>query len=417
MHIEYPVESVDREFSAVIKEFATHARLQGFRPGKAPLRLVRSKFAKQIREEVRDRLLPQGYKKALEQEGLRPVAVLDVEEDALQEGLGFAFHVMCDVPPVFELPTYKGLEIPVEKGEVTEDNVDAVLNQLRESEANYQDAARPVQEGDMVQVNYQGRCEKQPEKDQALAEVGVQKADAAWLLVDEKTYLPGFRDALLGQSPGAKIQVVSLYPDDFGHESLRGVEAIYDVDVLAVREKQLPEIDEAFLQRFKAESVEDLRRLVRESLEERAAAEARGKAREQIVRRLLSDTQLELPESEVQDETRETIYRMVRDVTSRGASEDELKQHKDELFESASRTAADRVKVRYILDRIAQAEEIDVTDAEFNEEVRGMAMQQRVEPEALRSYLREKNMVENVRQDVRGRKTLDFLYEQAVIVQ
>lgn len=417
LHIEFPAEIVNQEFSSVIGEFTRHATIQGFRPGKAPSRLVRTKFARQIREEVRDRLLPQGYRKALEQESLRPVAVLDLEEDPLKEGQGFAFHIMCDVPPVFELPPYKGVEVQGQAVEVDDEKVEAVLRELRESEATYADVDRPIQDGDLVQVNYQGRCEQEPEKEKALADVGVMNASAAWLLVDENTYLPGFHDALLGRKIGDKLQVVSHYPDDFGHESLRGVEALYEVDVLAVREKQLPEIDEKFLERFKLESEEELRKRLREDLESRATAQERSRQEQEILRRLLENTQLDLPESEVQNETRQAIYRMVRDVTTRGASEEELKENKDKIFESASRSAADRLKVRYILDRIADAEQIEVTDSELDREIMAMSMRQGVQMEKMRAHLREKNLTENVRQDLRAGKTLDFLVEQAVIVK
>ncbi len=417
LHIEFPADFVAQEFGAVVKQIAAHARVQGFRPGKAPPRLVRTKFARQIQEEVRDRLLPQGYRNALEQEGLRPVAILDLKEDPLKEGEGFAFHVMCDVPPVFELPTYKGVKVKKETPEVTEENLDAVFNQLLDAEATYEDVERPVQDQDMVEVNYSGRCEKEPDKEQALADVGVDKAEGAWLLVDANTYLPGFRDALVGRSVGEKVQVVSLYPEDFARESLRGVEVVYEVEILAVREKKLPEVNEAFLQRFKVESEEELRLLLREDLERRAADQDRRRIEQEILGHLLNQTELDLPESEVQDETRETIYRMVRDVTKRGVSEEVLKEQKEKLFESASRTAADQVKLRYILSRIADEEKIEVDDTELNQEIRVMAMRQQVQPEQLRGYLKEKNLMENVRQDLRNRKTAVFLVEQADLVE
>ena len=413
--IEIPAESVSEAYRNVTKEYASAVEIRGFRRGRAPTKVVRSKYAKQITEEVRDRLVPRGYQDALERENLQPVAVLSLDEPALRDGEVFAYTVTCDIPPDFELPSYKGIQLSKGETEVPEEAVDEALERVREQHASYTDVERGVAEGDLVQVNYQAAVDGKPLDDVAGAPTGLGEGEEFWVLAEEQAFLPGFSQGLLGKSAGEHVDIQVVFPDDHPQEALRGVTADYAVDVLVVRCKELPDLDQEFFEKLQVESEAQLREQIQEQLAHHYADADQRRMKGEIVARLLEDTDLELPESVVQDETRSSIYQMVRDITSQGMSEEDVQEHKEQIFERASQSAADKVKIRYILERIADAEDIRIEQDEFQQLVTRMAARQGVETGQFLSYLREQNMVENVREDMRAEKTMDFLLEQATI--
>jgi len=221
LNIEFPADAVSSAYKDVVKEYARGAQIQGFRKGKAPTNLVRAKYSKQIAEEVRDRLVPEGYQKALAQEKIHPVAVLNLEQADVQEGQAFNYSVLCDIPPDFELPTYKGIALKREESEVPEGALEEALDRLRDQHATYADVERPVEEGDLVQVNYSATVDGVALDEVAMTATGLGEASEFWVLAEEKAFLPGFSDGLQGKTAGESASLDVCFPDEFPQEALR----------------------------------------------------------------------------------------------------------------------------------------------------------------------------------------------------
>ena len=226
-------------------------------------------------------------------------------------------------------------------------------------------------------------------------------------------FLPEIGEAVIGKSAEDKLTVELTFPEDFGEEALKGQFATYEVVVKLVREKIPGELSEEKLTQIGVESPEKLKELIEKDLADQRERMDSSALRNQLIGLLLESTQFELPESVVQEETKSTIYEMVQDIAKRGTSEEQIQERKDELFDVASRSASDKVKVRYILARIAEEEKIEVDDAEVSERIGAMSIQQQVSPQELRSELQKRNQLSNLEQDIRFQKTLDFLLEQA----
>lgn len=417
VHIEVPADRVGTAFSEVLAAYTRMAKIPGFRPGKAPRDLIRRRFQKEIQGEVKERLIPEGYQAAVKQEKLQTIAVVDVRDQNLEEGQSFAFTVTLDVAPDFALPAYKGMALQGQKVAIQDADVDSVLENIREQNARFEDvAARPVQKGDLVQIDYEGVCEGQPVEQRAPRAKGMGVSKDFWMMADEQNeFLPGFAQGLLGATVGEQRQVAVNFPADFAETELAGRTATYTVTVKALREKKLPEIDAEFIKGVGVDSVEALKARVREDLVRMREQNEKRRLQNEAAKRLLEQTQVEVPDSVLQEETRNEVYDLVRSSQQRGVTKDDIEGKKEELFDAATRTATEKVKLRYILRKIASIEGIEVAEQDVEARIVSLARGWGVPPERLRADLEKKNALGQVRDDVLLSKTLTWLVDHAEV--
>jgi trigger factor len=417
LSIEIPAERVDEVFDTVIGEYARHARVKGFRPGKAPKKVVSARFAKQIAGEVKDRILPEAYRSALAKESLVPVAVVHVEDAAPAARSPFRFAVTCDIAPEFELPTYRNLKLNSEIRDVGDSDVDDAIASLKDRFAQFEDVQRPPRSGDLVQVDFEAFVDGRPLQELAPEAKGLGAATDFWLQAGPEAFLPELGEAVLDAAIGTSVEATVTFPADFGEEALQGRTALYRATVKQVREKQVGNLTEAQLKQLGVDTEDALRARVREDLQTHRASQERRQLRNQAVGLLLDGTAFELPESVVQSETRSTIYEMVQDIARRGTSQEQIQERKEELFDVASQNAAAKVRIRFILARIAEAEKIKVSDEELHARLESMAARSRMSAADLRRELRERNQLDNLEQDLLFEKTLDFIMDQAEVIR
>ena len=419
VHVEVPVEQVRSVFEEVTASYAKVARVPGFRPGRAPRDLIRRRYQKDIASDVKERLVPEGYQAAVKQEKLSTVAVLDVKEQALDEAQPFAFSVVLDVAPEFEAPTYKGIALTRKKEPVKEEDIDEVLKNIRDQNGRYEDVAgRPVQLGDLVQIDYTGTLDGQPVEQLAPKAKGMGEGKDFWLMADEQNqFLPGFAQGLAGAAVGDRREVTVDFPANFPEAALAGKKAVYTVLVKALREKKLPELDAEFLKGVGVASVEDLRARVRDDLANLRERNETRRLQGEIVKHLLEKTPLDVPESVLQEETRQEVYELVRQNQQRGISTEDIEGHKEELFDSATRSATDKVRLRYVLRKIAAEEKITVEEAEVETRIRGLAAGWGVPFERLKADMQKRNALGQVRDDVMMNKVLARVMELASITE
>lgn len=419
IHIEVPVDQVRTAFDEVTSSYARVARIPGFRPGRAPRDLIRRRYQKEIAGDVKERLIPEGYQAAVKQEKLSTVAVLDVREQALDEEQPFAFSVVLDVAPEIELPTYKGIALQRKKVEIKDEDIDEVLKNIREQNARYEDiTGRAVQIGDLVQIDYDGVCEGQPIEKLAPKAKGMGSGNDFWLMADEQNqFLPGFAQGLAGASVGERREVAVDFPVDFPEAALAGKKAAYFVNVKAIREKKLPEVDAEFLKGVGVATVDELRDRVRSDLKNLRDNNESRRLQGEIVRYLLEKATFDAPESVLQEETRQEVYELVRQTQQRGVTAEEIEGKKEELFDSATRSATEKVKLRYMLRRIAAEEKIAVEEREVDARIRALAASWGVPHDRLRADFEKRNALGQVRDDVLMNKVLSQLLSEAAITE
>jgi trigger factor len=417
MDIAVPADDVAGDYKTIVGMFSKEAKISGFRAGRAPVELVEKRYSKAIIQETKDRLIPRFYQAALEQEKIATVAVIDVQDVEFARDSGLHFKVLVDIAPEFKSPKFKKISLKRENAEVADADVERTLGEILERFSKFEDVTGvAVSSGDLVQVDYSAESDGKP-----LAEVAEDASDIGsgedfWVPTGESEFVPGMNAALEGASIGDSLTVDVSFPGDYRVESVAGKSAVYTVSVKGIRTRQLPELDEAFLKRFEVESEEALRARIRTDLEEAAVARETGRLKEDISKFLLDKTDMDLPESLVERETTSLIRDMLTRAAQQGGSREMFEQNREEILGSASQSARDRVKLSYIIERIASEEEISIDEADVDKHIEVMAQRYGMTADRIRPEL-EKNDegLQNLRTEVQGNKVMDFLLENAKI--
>jgi len=415
IRVEVSPEEYQREFDSVATEIQKSVALPGFRPGKTPKNLIIKRFEKEIAEEVRENLIRNSLRRAIEEHKLVIVSQPEYEEVQFVAGQPYLFLLRVETAPEFELPEYKGIPVKRKLASVTEQDIEKALNVLREKQATYQTVNRPVEKGDIVVVNFVGYVDSKPLTEIAPSAKGLAEQKNFWVGTDPETFLPGFGTQLLGACAGEKRQVAVLFPAGFQPQELVGLQATYEVEVVEVKQKVLPELNDEFAKSWGAENLEKLREGVRRDLERELQYTQKKNIQAQIIQTLLSRAQFELPESLVAQETRDIVYDIVAENTRRGVSKGLLEQHKDEIFRTAMVNARDRVKLNFILFKIAEKEGIKATPEEIMRRIYTMATLYQIPADKLIKELQKRGGIEEIRDKLIIEKTLEFLEANAAI--
>lgn len=416
MRVEVDAVRVAGARAEILQEFRRVATIPGFRPGKAPEPMVEKRYAQEIDEELRKRIIPDTYREALNEKKLRVVGYPQVESVEYKPGQPLVYKAAVDIAPEFKLPEYKGIALKKKESPVQEKEIEDALNSLREQQADFVAVeARGLRTGDFAVVNYTGTAEGKPIAELAPDTKTLGENKDFWLLVESDSFLPGFCDQLLGAQPGEKRQVQIDFAADFPQKALAGRKATYFVDVTAIKEKKLSEVNDDFAKKVGVESVEKLREEIRKSLVAEREREANAELRRQIVDHLLGKTNFELPESLVAQETRSIIYDLVRENTMRGVTKEQLEQKKDELFGYAAQSAKNRLRSSFVLDAIAQVEQFKVEQHEVDERIAQLAQRNRIPADKLKAQLTERGGLGEIEEQILVGKTLDFLLANAKV--
>ena len=317
--IEVPPEVIAEERAETLKVYAQHARIPGFRKGKAPAHVVASKYVKEIDQDLKERILPKFYQEAIQAEDLKVVNVIDATEVDLSEGSPATFTVTIDVVPEFKLPKYEQIPVTVKKDEVTDAEVQEQIDQLLNQQATFDDVEdKTIEKGDMGQLSYEAFIDDQPLKEAIPEAKGIGSGKGYWVSADKHAFIPGMGEALIGLNSGDTKEVEIHFPTEFMVKELADVKARYQIEVTGVRVKKPAVLDDAMLERLQVESEEKLRELMRDQLEMQAENESLQKTHEQIIAFLIKKTKLDVPESAVQQQTRDVMYDLARQRMMQG---------------------------------------------------------------------------------------------------
>jgi trigger factor len=410
---------VDNEHQAVVGEIAKYARLPGFRPGRAPAELIVKRFGKEVREELKSKVVGKAYRGGLEKTKLEVINVVEVDEGTVEPGLSSAITFTIDVQPQFELPDYLGLPTQVQPTAATEAEIDGVINGLRQDRADFRVAERPAQKGDYVKLAYEGTIDGKPVTELAPDKQIYGKVPQTWEEVEgeQEGLIPGLGRQLAGLKAGDKKDVKLTFPADFSAApELAGKAAAYAVEVQEVRERVLPALDAEFFKTQKVASLEALQQQVRENLKLRKEYENRRAQRQQTSDALAARIEFPLPESLIAAETQDVLRRFMEDNMRRGVPEAEFEKNKKELYENARRAAAGRVKAQLLLARVAEKENIKADERDIDSAIMREAMRSSQRPEKVAKELaKDRERLRALQQAIVFDKALDFLVSKATV--
>lgn len=412
LYIQLPPDEVSKEWDAIANSFARFAKIPGYRPGKAPRKVIEAKFKKEIQDELEKKLVSKSYHEAIEQEKLRVVSLTNLEDVKFGDDKSLRFRATVVTAPEFDLPEYKNIKVELPDTKVSEAEVDAALERLREQSADFVDVPeRGLEMGDFAVIDFEGSIDGKPISEIAPnASKSLQGNKKFWLHLASDNFLPKFCEQIIGQKPGETRTVTVDFPADFPVGELAGKQAKYTVTLREIKQKVLPPLDDAFAAKLVPDKkLSDLRHMIEHDIEHEKEHEVERAKESQIVKYLHERIQFDLPPALLKNETRRALGELVQRNRERGIPDEMLKGKEKELVEAAGGLAAHRLKTNFILSRIAEREGIEVSRKDVDLRIREEAARYNVSPDKMRKELEEHDGINALAEQILLGKTLDFL--------
>ena len=409
---DIPWLDVQRELENTYRTVAKTARVKGFRQGKIPRNILELHYKDHVETEVAANLVNQFYWDALKEHDIQAVTQPQIEQKGIEKEKNFAFTATVEVEPRVDPAGYLDMELEKEELDVTDADVDARLQEIREMFATMQDVEedRGLKTGDFATIDFQGTLDGEAQKEM--------KAEDYFLEIGSKTLVPGFEDQLIGMKKGESQEVQVKFPEDYHAEQLKGKDVVFSVALKGIKEKKLPEINEEFVKNFERyEKLSDLREEIRKNLEVENKARIGANLGKLIVDKLLGnqDNEFDVPPSFVERQIfqmmAETQHRLLsRGMDKKAATEMTVKMH-DAYRDDARKI----VRTALMIKNIARKENITVSDEELQEQIRLIAESRGQTPEAVKEALEKDDMLDHVANEVLHNKVFDFIEAKAKI--
>jgi trigger factor len=407
LSIEVGPDEVARETDEVVRRLAARVRVPGFRPGKVPLGVIRTRFAKEVEEDVRDRLVTRLLTEAAREKGIKPLGQPVLDDLSHDKDGPLTFRTTIEVTPGIEPKGYKGVEARETSSAVVDADVDRALEELRQSQARLvAEEGRVASTGDVIIADVEGVPEggEPIRRERTMIEVGA------------TDNLPEFNERIHGAASGAILEFPVAYPKEYDNASLRGKNVRYRLEVHEVKRREVPALDDEFARDLgEFESLDALRRRIREDLEERRRTEARLALRQSILDKVLLENTVALPDVLVEEEIHHRLEDFVRAVMLQGVDPSKIKVDWKEIRDRQEAPARKAVHARLVLDAVAAAESIAVEPSEVDARIRKEAERIGEPAEVVRKRLAKDGGIETLQDQLVREKTLDFLTSLANI--
>lgn len=400
LDVSIPVDEVEAETGRVTTDIQKRAKLPGFRPGKAPASLIRKHFESDIRQQVLENLIPKHLQKQFDEDSLQVVGTPDIQDVHFHSGEPLRFKAVFEVIPEIELKDYKDLTVVYHDPEVSEEDIDKRIEELRQQKADYANIdPRPLEDGDFAVLSLASEDVKQ---DEMMLEIG--GADT----------MPAFSDNLRGLNPGEEKEFDVSYPEDYGQPKLAGKTVHFHAALKGIRKKELPEVNDEFAQDLgDYRTVTELREAVRKSILAQRQYEAQQDAKNKLIDTLVDQHDFPVPEVFAERQLRNRVEQSLRSLAAEGVDPRSIQLDWEKVKTSQGEKARREVKASMLLSRIAERESIDATRDEVDREVERIAKQQREPFAAVRLRLEKDGTLGRIASHIQTDKTLNFLFEHA----
>ena len=398
VNVEVPDEEVQTAFSEKLKKYRQTMKLPGFRPGKVPEALLRQRFGDSIRAEVIDDIVQKTYREALEQNRITPVATPKMTDIKADQGAPLTFSIETEIDPAFEVTGYRKLKVKAAPKKIKDADVDDAVANIVERFATFSDVDRPVKKGDYVKLEYQKVLIEGDEQTDI-------KNPAYPVEVGGNNSLKEFHKGVIGHRAGETVDLTIKFPRDYSEANVAGKTGEFTIKLTAVQEKVLPEINEEFLKKvgdFADEAA--LREKVRADLEAEELKRAKEEAQNKAIEALIKENDFEVPPARI-----DQFIGYMEQEAMRYKRPDEPAPQREELAERYHDLAVRSIKRQRIVDAIAEKEKIRPTQKEVDAEIERIAATYRQDFETLKQTLRKNGTTLRIRDEIRERKTLDFL--------
>jgi len=407
---EIPWLDVKEELDAVYREIAKKAKLKGFRPGKAPRKVLEAYFKEQAEEDAINNIINKHCWQELESKGLLPVSKPEISQEGLKENTDFSFSASFETEPQIEPKGYKGMELEKENIIITDKDIENRLEQIRQMYATMEDLQeeRPARKSDFVTIDFTGTLDGEPDNDL--------NAENYFLEIGSGRFIPGFEDQLVDMKAGESKTFNITFPDDYQKDKFAGREVSFTITMKTIKEKKLPELDEEFIKNFeKYNTLEDLKKDIVKSLEEESKTMSESKLQQSIIENLLKENEIEVPSSLVEKQ----IYYMMADAHRRmltaGMDEQSALDISFKMHDNYKEEAAKIVKTFLILKAIAEKESFIVEDTDVDKHIAELAEKHGRDYQLLKGAYEKDDKKDSLKVELAQKKVFDFIQEHANI--
>ena len=404
LQVEIPRDLIEQTTQEVYREIKKAAKIPGFRVGSAPQDLLEKHYSDDAKEEILKRLIPEGYKKALENHKINPVSLPRVSNVNFEKDKPLTFEAEVDIKPNIKLRNYKGVKVRKKRISVLEQEIDEAISRLRNTYAEYKDVSRPIGKGDYAICDVEAFADDKPI---------TKKNKNMWISADKEASLLGMGEELIGLTKGQEKEIETKLPDNYPDKKYTGKLAKFKVLINDVKEKRLPDLDDAFAKKLNAENLESLKKEIESQLYARKENTLKIDMQNQILDRLLKDTKFSVP-TRIADRQKEVLSkRLEMELLRKGLHKDETEKKIKEMDKKLAEDAKDKVRLYFILDDIAMKENIKVKNADIEARLKTIASSTDQSIEEVRKYYEKENLLGGLAEEVKENKVLEFLLEKA----
>lgn len=404
LEIEIPLEEVEQARSRVTNSIKQRVRLPGFRPGKAPVSMIQSRFEGEIRHEILELLLPQAFRDRVQKDEIKVVGTPDISDLTFEPGQPIRFKADFEVAPEVELGNYRGIPVKYEEPTVSDEEINKRLESMRESKADYPNLdPRPIESGDYVLVHLRSLA--------GLAEAIDQDVQ---IQVGAEDTLPGFNEALIGASPEEVKEVEITYPEGYAQERLAGKTVRFELTPKFIRKRELPALDDDFARDLgDYQNLDELKEAIRKAIFQEKQYAAQQAAKEELIDKLVAQNEFPIPQAYIDRQIENQVRMQLRELTGRGVDPHSLKLDWEKIKEAQREKAVRNVKASLLLEKISEREGIHATKEEVDRELQRVARQEREAVAVTRARLEKEGSLGRIAGHIQTEKTLHFLFEHA----
>lgn len=409
--IEASAEDLEKAIEQAYQKQKKQISIPGFRKGKVPRQMVEKMYGKEVfYEDAANALIPDAYDKALEECEEDIVSSPKIEVTQIEAGKPFIFTATVALKPEVKLGKYKGVKVDKIDTEVTEEEVNAEIDRERENNArNITVEDRPVKDGDITTLDFEGFV------DGVAFEGG--KGENYPLTIGSGAFIPGFEEQLVGAEIGKEVEVKVTFPEDYQAENLKGKDAVFKCTIKEIKEKQLPELDDEFASEVSEfETLAEYKEDIKKNLEEKKAKDAKNAKEDAAIKAAVEASEMEIPDAMLETQQRQMVDEFAQRITMQGLSMEQYFQftgtNYQQMVEQVKPQAEERIKSRLVLEAIAKAENIEVTEEDYDKELETMADVYQMEVDKVKELMGEREK-KNIMQDLAVRKAAEFVAENA----
>lgn len=409
--IETSAEELEKALQNAYLKNKNKISIPGFRKGKVPRQMIEKMYGPAVfYEDAANELIPEAYEKALEECEEDIVSSPEIDVTQIEKGKPFIFTALVALKPEVKLGKYKGVSVDKADTEVTEEEVDAEINRERENNArNIEVTDRAVKDGDMTVIDFEGFI------DGVAFDGG--KGENYPLTIGSGAFIPGFEEQLIGAELDKEIEINVTFPEDYQAEDLKGKAALFKCTVKEIKEKELPELDDEFASEVSEfETLAEYKEDVKVKLTEKKEKEAKDAKEAAVIEAIVNDSEIEIPEAMLTTQQKQMVDEFGQRMQMQGLTMEQYYQFTgssyDKMIEQVKPQAERRIRSRLVLEAVAKAENIEASDADFEDELKSMAEAYQMEADQVKEMLPEKSAAQ-IRQDIAVRKAAEFVVEKA----